>query len=736
MEVLSRMQSTPEGDNPAAIARTPQFADRVLAEAVRAMEHDAEGPLNEPTAEEEARAVDGNFERRLIERAKRLSIAGPVRDALDQVWAATGWIIAVASVLALLTGAGAARTALGNPDHEPVNVFLVLAGLLGAQTALLVLWLVLMLARPRAANVSPLGAAVVAGGRWLAARVSTSPKSHQVAAIRAIISVNARGPIGRWSLSAISHLLWTLFNIGCVGLLLLLLSTRQYAFTWETTILSARQYEQITRMLAFLPDTAGFPVPTLDEVRQSEAGQSTEPMEAANWKWAGLLVGSLVLYGFAPRALLAGLSLSMRGRACRRFRLDTSAPEYARLEHRLIPRAVREGVERGDNGDFETRPPCSTHSFDPSLATGPPAIVGLELEAPAGQWPPRLHDLRWTDLGFVDTRDDRRRVFNALTALPEPPRVSIIVCALTTTPDRGVAAFIDQIREAARGPIALALSSGQSLRRRADGESFVHRVDDWRNLARSCGIEDARVVEVDLDHLTDVSRQRLAALIRGEATSEASGRHLEQAFELIGDAADSWSPSPDEKAQAELHRRIAALHGSDTRRWRDLLRVPGTVEHDLPGQLRSSADRMLTLLPDRLKASPKWMAAGATAGALSCVAATMLLSPAAIGALPMWSGLGAAIAGVSRAAMGDRDRTPESAEDIDRDRSRAIRAATLFALLLELQGRDEAAISRVLDRALPEADDEMHASGAGDVRGWLDDVRHRFDIALAPEATS
>jgi hypothetical protein len=340
--------------------------------------------------------------------------------------------------------------------------------------------------------------------------------------------------------------------------------------------------------------------------------------------------------------------------------------------------------------------------------------------------------VRWTDLGFVDTREDRYRVCEQLSSLPDPPRVSIIVSSLTTTPDRGVASFIERIGEAAHGPVALVLTSGQTMRERVDGDSIIHRIEDWRQLASDCGLDDARVVEIDLDHLTDISRQRLEGLIDGTSIGEEGGRRLEESLDLIADASGSWSQSPDAKTQTDLHRQIAALHGSETRTWRDLLHVPAAIGPDLPDHVRSSANRMLALLPDRLKASPKWMAAGAAAGAFGCVAAAMLLSPAAIGALPMWSGIGAAITGVVRTAMGDRSGEAETTEDIEGDSSRAIRAATLFAVLLELQGRDETEISRVLDRTLPD-DDELIASSTADVRHWLDDVRHRFDMALTAE---
>jgi hypothetical protein len=55
-------------------------------------------------------------------------------------------------------------------------------------------------------------------------------------------------------------------------------------------------------------------------------------------------------------------------------------------------------------------------------------------------------------------------------------------------------------------------------------------------------------------------------------------------------------------------------------------------------------------------------------------------------------------------------------------------AAALFAVTLEMQGHDEATITRVLDQTF--TDDEMALSDISAIRGWLDACRHRFDVAL------
>ena len=114
----------------------------------------------------------------------------------------------------------------------------------------------------------------------------------------------------------------------------------------------------------------------------------------------------------------------------------------------------------------------------------------------------------------------------------------------------------------------------------------------------------------------------------------------------------------------------------------------------------------------------------------------MLLSPVAISALPLWSGLGAAVAAAVRlgASMQGEPEPAEPVRSVD-DIDAAARSAALFAVLLELQGGEEAWITRVLEATFPERTD-VPMRTVSDVRVWLDETRHRLDLALAQEASS
>jgi len=732
------MTASPTQRDPEHPRAPIRLADRLLAEALRAAEQNGAAMRDEAAAEEAARRQGGDLEHRIVQRAASCSIAGPLQGALRHVRQATGWIILLGVVLAVVAGAGAVRAALGAPRIEPINFFWLLASLLGVQTLLLAVWIVLMIAWPGSASVSPLGGAALALGRWLAAKMYRHRGAHQLAAIQAAGSVHARGPLGRWTLSAISHGLWLSFNVGLLTLLLLLLSAKEYTFNWETTILTDRAYVRITRAIAALPEAAGFLTPTAEEIVQSQWGGSSADLERARVAWSGLLIGSIVLYGFAPRLLLLGLCLDARRRASRRFRLDTSAPGYQRLRARLMPDAEARGIVAGAPGRPKPAGEADAGSAtapEAPAATGPPAVVGLEIDRPACAWPPPVHGMRWTDLGFVDGRDDRRRVLTELEGLAEVPRMTVVICSLTSTPDRGLGAFISQIAAACRAEVGLLLTGGHSLRQRGDAEQLALRVEDWRALAESVGVDRRRVLELDLDHLTETSQVKLAELVGAAAPDGGSARRIEQAFELIVSGVGTWDDAPSAEEQTDLHRRIARLYRPEEHTWRTLLHLPGELKaSDLAGQVRHSATRVAGLLPDRLKRSPKWLAAGALSGALGCVTAAMLLSPAAIGALPLWSAIGAAIAAVAQPG-GKRSAADEASDEEFRTSvADAVRSAALFALLLELQGRQEAAISRVLDRTLGDDEgDDASLAGPDACARWLDEIRHRLDMALAAE---
>ena len=445
------------------------------------------------------------------------------------------------------------------------------------------------------------------------------------------------------------------FNVGCLVLVMVMLSTRHYTFTWETTILSDQTYRKLTGALSVLPGAVGFPTPTETQIADAQWPVDPEVAEKARGAWSGLLIGSLVVYGLVPRLVLLGLCLARAAKTRSRWRLDTSRPGYLRLREAVMPRTARLGVVDAAGTMPDAREPAVPTAPSGGPRSGPTALVGLEIELPASPWPPRIEGARWDDHGLVDTGDDRRRVLEELSA-SQPARV-VVVCSLTTTPDRGHRSFLDELTRAAGAPVCVVLTGGEALRRRRDGGQVGARVEDWRHLARSAGIGSDRVLEVDLDHLTDVTESELSKLVGTATVGPAAVRRIEPAFDLVVEHLDRWPAVPEPKAQAELHRQIASLYRQEQESWRAFLGAPAELGGDVTAALRAGADRVVQLLPARLRMRPAWVASGAVAGALGCVAAATLLAPVAITALPVWSALGAVVGAVTGASTArDDDR--------------------------------------------------------------------------------
>ncbi|TDJ57422.1 MAG: DUF2868 domain-containing protein, partial [Planctomycetota bacterium] len=288
------------------------FRDRLLAESVRALEHDGSRPIEAPDADAIAIAGGGDFETRLVARARAIATADRLEPAMRNTGQVFLAIVAVGVVLAAVAGFSAARASLGALNNE-VNVFWALGGLLAVQTILLLSWFVVMIKTPTALPSLSLGGAAVSLARWMAGRWRHS--AENAAVVEATGAVFARGAIGRWTLSSISHALWLVFNASCVLFVVLILSTGLYHFVWETTILSADSFTSLTRATAWLPSQLGFPTPSVEQIAASDGSNSPDLSEATRHAWSGLLIGSVVTYGLAPRFVLLILCVWRQSRA-------------------------------------------------------------------------------------------------------------------------------------------------------------------------------------------------------------------------------------------------------------------------------------------------------------------------------------------------------------------------------------------------------------------------------------
>ena len=432
-----------------------------LTEAVRLREEHA-GALDDEEANRQARARGGDLPALIEQRALWLARRDGLIDALAH-WrqgARLGAIVLV--VLALFTGAGLAFAALGD-GQRPVNVFWALGSLLGLNLVTLVGWLLgLLLAGDN-------GGALGRLWLWLSEKLARDARAAQLAP--ALLTLLHRHRLGRWLLGVGVHSLWLLAMGSALLTLLALLATRRYGFVWETTILSESAFVSLTQALGALPALLGFSVPDIEQIRAS--GVLGGDLEGARQRWAGWLVGVLLIYGLLPRLLLAGFSLWRwrRGRAA--LKLDLSLPAYRLLRERLQPASERLGVT--DAAPAQLHAPSAGAQLDGSAGA---VLVAIELDG-SRPWPPVLPK-GIADAGILDDREGRRRLLDQLTRFP-PARLAI-ACDPRRSPDRGTLALIGELsRCAAATRVWLLLAP--------PGEALDSaRLDDWHQALEALGL--------------------------------------------------------------------------------------------------------------------------------------------------------------------------------------------------------------------------------------------------------
>jgi len=436
--------------------------DRIwLTEAVRLREEHA-GPLDDDEANRQARTQGGDLPALIERRALWLAHRDGLIEALRH-WRQGARLGALALILlALFTGAGLAFAALGD-GQRPVNVFWALGSLLGLNLLTLLGWLLGLLLT---------GDSSGALGRlwlWLSEKLARDARAAQLAP--ALLSVLHQRRLGRWLLGTGVHALWLLAMTSALLTLLALLATRRYGFVWETTILGENAFVGLTQAFGALPALLGFSVPDVEQIRAS--GALAGDLDGARQRWAGWLVGVLLVYGLLPRLLVASLCLWRwrRGRAA--LTLDLNLPAYRLLRERLQPPSERLGIR--DAAPAQLHAPTAGAQLDGSAGA---VLVAIELDG-SRPWPPALSK-GIADAGILDDREGRRRLLDQLTRFP-PARLAV-ACDPRRSPDRGTLALIGELSRCAAATRVWLLQA-------PPGEALDSaRLEDWHQALDTLGL--------------------------------------------------------------------------------------------------------------------------------------------------------------------------------------------------------------------------------------------------------
>lgn len=416
------------------------------------------GPMEDHQALASAMRMD-DLTSQVIARARQLGQSIGLATGMHQLRRAGLIALALVLVAALMAGASAALSALGN-DRQPVNIVWALLGLVGINAISLLAWLVSL------GLTGKQGSWIADGWQWLTGKLVKGPAS--TLAMQSWWSMWQRSGGHRWMLGSLTHAAWALATLSAIVVLLVSLATRHYTFVWETTLLPPGVFIALTASLGWLPAQLGFPIPDMETIRTSSHTASTLP--DAQRAWSGWLIGCIAVYGLLPRAMLGLLSFAMLYRARLKISINLSEPYYMQLVQRLQPLAQPPAGNAPSARVMEVS--GSRHAAPLSLEDAC-LLTAIEpgVDAP---WPPTGLGARIQAIPAIDSRESRHAVTQLLGA-HAPRRLAIAIDA-RHTPDRGTLRLV----------LELSSHAGQTLAWLRHGHDPHARNSLWQSRLAAC----------------------------------------------------------------------------------------------------------------------------------------------------------------------------------------------------------------------------------------------------------
>jgi len=414
-----------------------------LTELVRTLETQQHVFATDPLLiTEKLQGEDGKPIQKLHRRASRIDSNGALARVLGKIDGRIKGIMVVMSVVWCISGFLGLFTLL---QTNVVNFFYVLVCLLGFHTIMLLGWLVMTLINQGKQS-----------SNWFANFVSPSylirGKDDVTKAAVDLYERQLQHSGMRWYLGRFSHQLWLATLTGMLLAIIFLLIVRQYSFSWESTLLSDQALITLTQVLGWLPSMVGFDVPDSTAIVQSRLVTDAMPLTVAR-QWAGLLVGSLLMYGIVPRAIAWAFCALMFRR--KKMRLDIKQPYYQKILNFWQRQVV-------DADDFNEVPaPIAPKA---AVSAGKKLVALLEYPAEQDNWwleglDANINNSEIENFGIVDDRDDMARLKTYLDNHPVQVLLGIHHKAL---PDRGTLRKLDQIAAHAKDGLIVQLLSESS----------------------------------------------------------------------------------------------------------------------------------------------------------------------------------------------------------------------------------------------------------------------------------
>lgn len=452
------------------------FADLVRIEQLRRIESAKADDLSYASIKDLPRSASSDFNysefiHRLAIRAKRLIQDNALDSALQQPHKHYRRAHHICLAAGILLGGLAAIQAVSG-ESSTLNIYWLLAVLLGFNTISLLLWLSGVML-----NLQSLSSGIVAQlASWLPSRHKKEPTSASLAT-QSWWESCLTGEVGKWRISVLTHKFWLAYLAAGMVLLLLLMLAKQYNFIWGTTLLPDSTLPKLTQILGAPLQAMGLTIPSDPQAVASRIGISKQDA-ATRTAWANFLIGVLLVYGFFPRLLVLGMSRLMQAWSERRFKLDLYLPYYIDLRQRLMARDIRAEIIDADpmagiKPADVARPP--ENLMLPSNAQA----FGIELDQTA-HWPESIT----CRINIIDqqSHDEAKALISKLNG------ALVLGVAAHRLPDRGVQRLIKELVDSSDKKPWLILLSKPSTPV-SSAREFA-----WFRLAEVCGIPAEHVI--------------------------------------------------------------------------------------------------------------------------------------------------------------------------------------------------------------------------------------------------
>ena len=314
-------------------------------------------------------------------------------------------------------------------QQSSLNFMLILVGILGGNSLMLIIWLISLTQKYRAPTSIPL---------WLTG--SLKDPIHQ--ALLEHDAQTAAQPPFRWIRSRISHQIALCGLLGMFTASLMLLTVRQYQFNWQSTLLTDQHFAHIIHALAWLPAQLGIPTPSPSIIAAARNHYHSE--HAA--QWGILLLASILCYGIIPR-LIAWLICWQHSRRYRPT-LNLAQPYYQNIIQQWQWQII------DDASDYQPDRPAIAPAKIPLNSTGEHWAILLEAPDAPDNWHSHILGQDWANKGSINERAELARLINELATQPVQLLIGI---RAQQTPDRGIIRQIAQLAQAAQHNIIIQL---------------------------------------------------------------------------------------------------------------------------------------------------------------------------------------------------------------------------------------------------------------------------------------